>query len=34
MMQAVQNYRLEEDGAVLVLSWPAAGLMDYYRAQP
>jgi heat shock protein HslJ len=34
MMQAVQNYRLEENDAVLVLSWPAAGPMDYYRAQP
>jgi heat shock protein HslJ len=33
MMQAVQNYRLEENGAVLVLIWPAAGPMDYYRAQ-
>jgi heat shock protein HslJ len=34
MMQSVQNYRLEENGMVLVLSWPAAGPMDYYRAQP
>ncbi|HXV42192.1 MAG TPA: META domain-containing protein [Anaerolineae bacterium] len=33
MMQAVQNYRLEENGLVLVLIWPAAGPMDYYRVQ-
>jgi heat shock protein HslJ len=34
MMQSVQNYRLEENEAVLVLSWPAGGPMDYYRALP
>ena len=33
MMQAVQDYRLEEAGAVLVLVWPAGGPEDIYRAQ-
>jgi heat shock protein HslJ len=33
MMQAVQDYRLEESGAVLVLVWPAGGPEDSYRAQ-
>jgi heat shock protein HslJ len=32
MMQAVQDYRLEEAGAVLVLVWPAGGPEDVYRA--
>jgi heat shock protein HslJ len=31
MMQAVQDYRLEENGAVLVLVWPAGGPEDVYR---
>lgn len=31
MMQAVQDYRLEEDGAALVMVWPAGGPEDYYR---
>jgi heat shock protein HslJ len=31
MMQAVQDYRLEEDGATLVMVWPAGGQEDYYR---
>jgi heat shock protein HslJ len=33
MMQAVQDYRLEEAGAVLVLVWPAGGPEDIYRTQ-
>jgi heat shock protein HslJ len=33
MMQAVQDYRLEENGAVLVMVWPAGGPEDSYRAQ-
>jgi heat shock protein HslJ len=33
MMQAVQDYRLEENGAVLVMVWPAGGPEDRYRAQ-
>jgi heat shock protein HslJ len=33
MMQAVQDYRLDENGAVLVLVWPAGGPEDNYRAQ-
>ena len=33
MMQAVQDYRLEEEGAVLVLVWPAGGPEDVYRTQ-
>lgn len=32
MMQAVQDYRLEEKGVVLVMVWPAAGPEDYYHA--
>jgi heat shock protein HslJ len=31
MMYAVQDYRLEEDGATLVLVWPAGGPEDYFR---
>lgn len=31
MMQAVQDYRLEDNGAVLVMVWPAGGLEDFYR---
>ena len=31
MMQAMQDYRLEENGAVLVLIWPAGGPEDVYR---
>jgi heat shock protein HslJ len=31
MMQAVQDYRLEENGATLVMVWPAGGPEDYYR---
>ena len=31
MMYAVQDYRLEESGAVLVMVWPAGGPEDYYR---
>jgi hypothetical protein len=27
----VQDYRLEENGAVLVLVWPAGGPEDVYR---
>jgi heat shock protein HslJ len=33
MMQAVQDYRLEENGVVLVMVWPAGGPEDYYRTQ-
>jgi heat shock protein HslJ len=33
MMQAVQDYRLEENGALLVMVWPAGGPEDSYRAQ-
>ncbi len=33
MMQAVQDYRLEEDGGMLILVWPAGGPEDGYRAQ-
>lgn len=32
MMAAVQEYRFEEDGEVLVLIWPAGGPADYFRA--
>jgi heat shock protein HslJ len=32
MMQAVQDYRLEEDGVVLAMVWPAGGPEDYYHA--
>ena len=32
MMQAVQDYRLEENGVALVLVWPAGGPEDVYRA--
>jgi heat shock protein HslJ len=32
MMAAVQEYRFEEDGEVLVLTWPAGGPVDYFRA--
>jgi len=32
MMAAVQEYRFEEDGEVLVLIWPAGSPMDYFRA--
>jgi len=28
---AVQDYRIEEDGRVLVLNWAAGGPIDYYR---
>ena len=28
---AVQDYRIEDDGQVLVLSWAAGGPIDYYR---
>jgi len=31
MMYAVQDYRLEENGAVLVMVWPAGGPEDYYQ---
>lgn len=31
MMQAVQDYRLEDNGAVLLMVWPAGGPEDYYR---
>jgi hypothetical protein len=30
-MYAVQDYRLEDNGATLVLVWPAGGPEDYYR---
>lgn len=33
MMQAVQDYRLEENDAVLVMVWPAGGPEDYFRTQ-
>lgn len=33
MMQAVQDYRLEDNDAVLVMVWPAAGPEDYFVAQ-
>ena len=33
MMQAVQDYRLEEAGSVLLLVWPAGGPEDVYRTQ-
>ncbi len=32
MMQSVQDYRLEKDGAVLVMVWPAGGLEDFDRS--
>lgn len=31
MMQAVRDYRLEENGTTLVMVWPAGGPEDYYR---
>ena len=31
MMYAVQDYRLEDNGATLVLVWPAGGPEDYYK---
>lgn len=34
MMVAVQDYRLENDGAVLVMVWPAGGPEDYYGQGP
>ena len=33
MMQAVQDYRVEENGSKLVLVWPAGGAEDGYRGQ-
>jgi len=33
MMQAVQDYRIEENGAVLVMIWPAGGPEDSFRVQ-
>jgi heat shock protein HslJ len=33
MMQAVQDYQIDENGAVLVMVWPAGGPRDYYRDQ-
>ena len=32
MLAAVQEYRFEEDGEVLILIWPAGGPVDYFRA--
>lgn len=31
MINAVQNYRFEEGGVVLIFVWPANGPLDYYR---
>jgi hypothetical protein len=31
MMSAVQDYRLEENGTLLVMVWPAGGPEDQYR---
>jgi heat shock protein HslJ len=31
IMYAVQDYRLEDNGATLVLVWPAGGPEDYYH---
>jgi hypothetical protein len=33
MMQAVQDYRVEENGSKLLLVWPAGGPEDGYHAQ-
>lgn len=33
MMQAVQDYRVEENGSKLILVWPAGGPEDGYRGQ-
>jgi heat shock protein HslJ len=31
MINAVQSYRYEEGGVVLIFVWPANGPLDYYR---
>jgi hypothetical protein len=31
MMQAVQDYRLEDNGKLLVMVWPAGGPEDRFR---